>query len=137
LRTTEREQLSVQIPEQWSRYVKLVISNGDNPSLPVGAVTLIGLRRIIKFPSTAEARYWLYSGNAAAKEPSYDFARITPSTANAVVVLLAKPENNTQYQAPTVPWTDRYPYFLNTVLIGAVAVMGYITWRFLMKLKAA
>ncbi|MFL6466164.1 MAG: hypothetical protein ACJ73N_17370, partial [Bryobacteraceae bacterium] len=69
--------------------------------------------------------------------PSYDFARITPSRANAAVVLLGEPENNTQYQVPTVPWTDRYPYFLNTVLIGAVAVMGYITWRFLMKLKAA
>jgi hypothetical protein len=137
LRTTEREQLSVQIPEQWSRYVKLVSSNGDNPPLPAGSVTLSGLRRIVKFPSTEASPYWLYSGNAAAKEPSYDFARITPPTANAAVVLLGEPENNAQYQAPTVPWTDRYPYFLNTVLIGAVAVMGYITWRFFMKLKAA
>ena len=137
LRTAEHTQLSLQIQEQWSRYIKLVISNGDDPPLPVQRVTLRGFRRIVRFPATATGPYWLYLGNAAAKEPSYDFARLTPTLSDARVVSLGRPQSNEQYQAPALPWTDRYPYLLNAVLVGAVAVMGYITWRFLMKLKAA
>ena len=136
-RTAERTQLAIQIPEQWSRYVKLVISNGDDPPLSAGQVTLSGLRRVIRFPLTAVGPYWLYSGRAATKEPSYDFARVTPATSDAATVRLGEPENNPQYRAPSLPWTDRYPYFLYAVLIGAVAIMGYVTWRFLAKLRTA
>jgi hypothetical protein len=137
LRTAERVQLTIQISEEWSRYVKLVIFNGDDPPLSAGRMILSGLRRVIQFPSTAAGPYWLYSGNAAAKEPSYDFARIAPTTSNARVAVLGKPESNPQYQGPALPWTDRHSLFLNAVLAGAVAVMGYITWRFLVKLKTA
>ena len=137
VRTAERTQLTVQIPEEWSRYIKLVIFNGDDPPLSIGRVVLSGLRRVVQFPSTTTGAYWLYSGNAAAREPSYDFTRVAPITSDVAAVTLGKTENNPQYQAPALPWTDRYPYFLRAVLIGAVAAMGYITWRFLAKLKAA
>jgi hypothetical protein len=100
-------------------------------------VILSGLRRVIQFPSTEVGPYWLYLGNAVAQEPSYDFARITSSAPAATVTALGKPENNPQYQGPALPWTDRYSFFLNAVLVGAVAVMGYITWRFLVRLKTA
>jgi Protein of unknown function (DUF3999) len=136
-RTAEREQLSLQIPEQWSRYLKLVISNGDDPPLLATRLTLSGVRRIIKFPSVAAGPYWLYSGNIAAKAPSYDFARITPYTVNGSPAFWGKAESNVQYRAPTAPWTDRHSYTLNAVLIVAVAAMGYISWRFLTNLKAA
>jgi len=136
LRTAERTQLLIQITEQWTRYVKVVISNGDNPPLPFGRVTLSGLRRVITFPSTAAGPYWLYSGNAAAKEPSYDFARVMPAIANVTPVLLRKQEVNAQYQPDLLPWSDRYPHLLTVVLIAAVAAMGYITLRFLTKLRA-
>lgn len=137
LRTVERTQLSVQIPEQWSRYIKLSIFNGDDPPLPVQGVTLQGFRRTVQFPAIAPGPYWLYLGNAAAKEPSYDFARLTPAMSNAKVVLLGRSESNQQYREPAMPWTDRYPYLLYVVLVGAVTGMGYITWRFLTKLKTA
>ncbi|MBV9939963.1 MAG: DUF3999 family protein [Acidobacteriaceae bacterium] len=137
LRTAERTQLSIQVQEQWSRYIKLNIFNGDDAPLPVQGVTLQGFRRTVQFPATAPGPYWLYLGNAAAKEPSYDFARLTPAVSNAKAVSLGRSESNQQYQAPAMPWTDRYPYLLYAVLIGAVAVMGYITWRFLTKLKTA
>lgn len=137
LRTAERTQLSIQIPEQWSRYIKLSIFNGDDPPLPVRGITLQGFRRTVQFPAIAAGPYWLYLGNAAAKEPTYDFARLTPVVSDAKVVSLGRSENNQQYRAPAMPWTDRYPYLLYAILIGAVAIMGYITWRFLTKLKTA
>jgi hypothetical protein len=135
IRTAERTQLAVQIMEQWSRYVKLVIFNGDSSPVSARQVVLSGLRRVIQFPSMLPGSYWLYSGNSTAKEPTYDFVRIESNTSNAVIVPLGKPEVNPMYQAPAMPWTDRYPHFLYAILLGSVVVMGYIVWRFLGKLR--
>ncbi len=135
-RTSERSQLSVQVPEQWTRYLKVVIFNGDNPPLSAGRVILSGTRRIVRFPSVEPGPYWLYSGNSTAKESSYDFVRVVPDSVNATVVILGEWQTNAQYEPPRLPWTDQHPHFLTAVLIAAVAVMGYVTLRFFMKVKA-
>jgi hypothetical protein len=77
----------------------------------------------------ATGPYWLYSGNPGAKQPSYDFASLAPASA----VSLGAPEPNPQYRAPARPWSDRNPHLLNFVLVAAVAIMGFITIRFLRK----
>jgi hypothetical protein len=134
-KTVERSQLSVQIAEQWTRYVKVVIFNRDNLPLAVEGVILSGVRRVIRFPSAEPGPYWLYSGNGTAKEPLYDFAWVMPHTVNASIVTLGKKQLNEQYQPTRPPWSDQHPQLLTAVLILAVMVMGYTTLRFLIKLK--
>jgi hypothetical protein len=126
-----QERLSIDLPEQWNRYVKVTIFNRDSAPLKITRVSLSALRRLLQFPSVATGLYWLYSGNPGAKQPSYDFANLTPAS----VVSIGAPEPNPQYRPPTPPWSDRNPHLLNFVLIAAVAIMGYITIRFLRKVK--
>ncbi len=126
-----QEQLWIEFPEQWNRYVKVTIFNRDNAPLKVTRVSLSALRRLLRFPSMATGPYWLYSGNPDAKQPSYDFAGLAP----APTLSLGAPEPNPQYRPPTQPWSDRNPRLLNFILIAAVAIMGFITIRFLRKIK--
>jgi Protein of unknown function (DUF3999) len=126
-----QEQLWIEFPEQWNRYVKVTIFNRDNAPLKVTRLSLSALRRLLRFPSAATGSYWLYSGYPDAKQPSYDFASLAPAPA----VSLGAPEPNPQYRAPTRPWTDRNPHLLNFVLVAAVAIMGFITIRFLRKVR--
>lgn len=124
-----QDQLSIDFPEQWNRYVKITVFNRDNAPLKIIRVSLSALRRLLRFPSMATGPYWLYSGNPDAKQPSYDFASLAPASP----VSLGAPEHNPQYRAPIRPWSDRNPNLLNFVLIAAVAVMGFITIRVLRK----
>ena len=130
-RTAQEERLSIDVPDQWNRYVKVTVFNADSSPLKVTRLRLSALRRLLQFPSEAPGRYWLYSGNSEAKQPSYDLAILPP----ALAVSVGPPEPNPQYRAPTQPWSDRNPHLLNFVLIAAVAVMGYITIQFLRKVK--
>jgi hypothetical protein len=130
-RTSQEERLSIDFPDQWNRYVKVTVFNADSAPLKVTRLRLSSLRRLLEFPSEATGPYWLYSGNPEAKQPSYDLASLTPAPA----VSVGAPEPNPQYRAPTRPWSDRNPHLLNFVLLAAVAVMGYITIRFLRKVR--
>lgn len=135
-RTAKREQLSIEFPEQWNRYIRITVFNGDDAPLVIRRISLSGTRRVVEFPTAAAGSYWLYSGNESAKQPSYDFARVTETSIEAPVVFLAGQELNPSYRAPSKPWTDRNPLILNIVLVVAVAVMGFITLRFLREVRA-
>jgi len=127
-----QERVSIDFPDQWNRYVKITVFNRDSAPLKIPRVSLSALRRLLQFPSEAPGPYWLYSGNPEAKQPSYDLASLTP----ALPVSVGAPEPNPQYRPPTQPWSERNPHLLNFVLIAAVVLMGYITIRFLRKIKA-
>jgi len=135
-RTAERERLQIQVPEQWNRYLKLRVFNEDNPPLALERVMLSAPRRVVKFPSTTSGAYWLYAGNHAARQPGYDFGQVIPAKTQAMPVALGAIEANAGYRAMERPWTDRNPWLLNLVLVLAVALMGLVTVRFLMKVKA-
>jgi hypothetical protein len=124
------EHVSIDFPDQWNRYIKITIFNRDSAPLKISRLRLSALRRLLQFPSAATGAYWLYSGNPAAKQPSYDFASPQPAS----TVSTGVPEPNPQYRPPTRPWSDRNPHLLNFVLIAAVAVMGFLTIRFLRKI---
>lgn len=135
-RTAQEERVSIEFPEHWDRYIRITVFNGDSPPLEVARLSLSAVRRLMQFPSGAAGSYWLYSGNPAAKQPSYDLAAVNAGAGDAPQVALGAPEANPRYRAPERPWTDRNPRVLNFVLIAAVAAMGYVTIRFLRKVKS-
>jgi hypothetical protein len=134
-RTAGQENLSVSFDAPWTRYLKLAVFNGDSPALGINKIELSGLRRMIVFSSKEPGGYELFSGNASAGQPYYDFAAITSDRIDPAPATLGPSANNAQYRAPSLPWTDRNPVLLNTVLILAVVAMGYVTLRYFMKVR--
>jgi len=138
-RTADSEFLTLGFPEQWERYLRLRVHNGDNAPLSVRRVSLSAYRRVIKFPSNAAGQYWLYCGNPEAKRPSYDFAQVMPAGAQTEEAAPGAEEANPAYLPPVEPqkpWSDRHPQVLYGVLALAVLGMGYVAVRFLLKVRA-
>jgi len=137
-RTSEREETTLFIPEQWDRYMRLRILNQDNPPLHVQRVVLSAYRRVIEFPASVAGQYSVYYGNPDAKAPVYDFAHTVAEEAAPETAKLGTEAANPAYQKPQpppTPWSDRHPSVLYGVLIAAILVMGFFAVNFLLKLR--
>jgi hypothetical protein len=134
-RTPEREELTIDIPEHSGRYRRARIYNGDDKPLPIESLTISGFERVVTFPANASGTFWVYYGNPDARAPTYDFGRIVGEGA-PVTVSLGPEQANSLYRAPPPPkkaWSDEHPGLLYTMLGLAVAIMGYVTVRFMLK----
>jgi hypothetical protein len=141
-RVPDEESTVLQFPEQWDRYVRLRIFNGDDRPLPVKRAVFETIERRVEFLAGPAGGYSLYYGNPGARAPAYDLAAILARRApEPAIMLTAGPaQRNPAYVPPPVPekpWSDRYPAVLYTVLAAAILGMGYVTVRFLMKVKQA
>jgi hypothetical protein len=134
-RTADGEQLSLETSERTERYLKIIIFNADSAALHFGAVTLSGIRRVVKFSSAQAGAYFVYVGNPSARQPSYDFARVLPESGIAAAAKLGTVSANPLFHLPERPWTDRNPWLLNGALMVAVIAMGFVTIRMLKKIS--
>lgn len=126
--------------ERHERYLRLRIFNGDDRPIPVKSVVVEATVRLLKFTLGAGAGpFYLFTGNPQAKAPSYDLAAILAREAPRpeVRAALLPPAANPGYRPPTPPWSERYPQLLYGTLALAILVMGYVTVRFLLKVKTA
>lgn len=129
-RTTDSERLTVEFPEQWDQYLRVQILDRDNAPLPVKKVSVEGVVRYLRF-AAQPGRYWLYYGNEHAHWPAYDLTALASEPAPGEVTAGAE-ELNPEY---TKPLSDRNPKLLYAILVLAILAMGYVTVRFLMKVK--
>jgi hypothetical protein len=141
-RFPEEESTALSFCEQWDRYVRLRIFNGDNRPLPVQQVVFETLERRVKFLTDAAGGYALFYGNPDAKAPAYDLGAILArGKPIPELVLAAGPEErNPVYippPPPVKPWSDRYPAVLYATLAIAILGMGYVTVRFLLNVRSA
>jgi hypothetical protein len=141
-RFPDEESLTLDFSEQWDRYLRLRIFNGDDRPVPIAKALAETIERRVKFLPAAAGEVALYYGNPDAKTPSYDVAAILARRAPAPEIVLAAgaPQRNAAYRPPPEPqkpWSDRYPAVLYTVLGAAIVAMGYVTVRFLAKVKRA
>ena len=129
--------------ERHERYLRLRIFNGDDKPIPVKSVVIEATVRLLKFALASGAgRFNLFTGNPDAKAPSYDFAAVLAREAPQAEVraMLLAPAANPGYRPPpppVKPWSERYPELLYGTLAVAILVMGYVTVRFLLKVKNA
>jgi hypothetical protein len=135
-RTADDEQLSLETAERTERYLKITVFNADSAPLKFGPITVSGIRRTVRFPSSTAGSYAVYNGNAGARAPSYDFARVISSNAAASPAALGAAGPNPLFRPPERPWTDRNPWLLNGTLVAAVIAMGAISVRMLRKIKS-
>lgn len=124
------------------RYLRLRIFNGDDKPIPVKSVVLENAVRLVKFRLAGVGTYHLLTGNPDAKPPAYDFAAViareTPQP--EIQAVLQAPSINRDYRPPpppVKPWSERYPQVLYGVLVMAILVMGYVTIRFMLKVRGA
>ena len=129
--------------ERHERYLRLRIFNGDDKPIPVKRVVVEATARLLKFPLAAGAGpFYLLTGNPDAKSPSYDLAAVLAREAPQpeIHATLLAPADNPGYRPPpppVKPWSERYPQLLYGTLAVAILVMGYVTVRFLLKVKSA
>ncbi len=133
------EQLGVAFPEQHLRYLRLRIFNRDDRPLAIGKVYVEALSRRVRFQATAGA-YWLYYGNAEAKQPAYDLPFVVAHSApkDELRASLGAQETNPEYRepaAPSKPWSEQHPEILYVTLGLAVIGLGFVTMRFLRTVK--
>lgn len=139
-RFPDEESLTLSFSEQWDRYLRLRIFNGDDRPVPIERALFETMGRRVKFLPAAAGEYALFYGNPEAKAPSYDLGAILERRTPAIEIVLAvgAEQQNGRYQPPVPPQkplSDRYPVVLYTVLAGAIVSMGYVAVRFLGTLK--
>ncbi|HEX6897584.1 MAG TPA: DUF3999 family protein [Bryobacteraceae bacterium] len=140
-RFSKEESLKLNFPESHERYVRLRIYNRDDRPLDMKAAVLSVTRSRVKFKPVGAGPYWLYYGNPDARVPQYDLrdllAREPPGTETSVSagVDQRNPAYREKPPAPK-PWSERHPEILYITLAIAVAGMGTVTVRFLLKAKA-
>ena len=133
----------LEFSERHERYLRLRIFNGDDKPIPVASIVLETTVRLLKFAlADGAGPFNLFTGNPEAKVPHYDFAAVLAREAPQpeVPANLLQPSANPGYRPPpppVKPWSERYPQLLYGTLALAILVMGYITVRFLLKVKSA
>ena len=130
-RSSDGGRLNMTFNETWDRYLRIGIENHDDRPLTVKSIRVEAITRSILFPASATGTYWLYYGNAGAREPVYDLAAIVSEGGGAVAARLGPEEPNPGYREPEKPMSERNPGVLYALLGVAIAVMGYVTVRFL------
>ncbi len=121
--------LTVGFGESRYRYYRLTIQNEDNPPLPVEGARVSGFLRKLIFSAEADKEYRLYYGHPDAPAPSYELERIFPYlvTEDLPVARLGVHKQNPAFtlpESPPVPFTERYPWLLPTIVAVASLLVG-------------
>lgn len=122
-------ELKISYPETAARYIRAIVFNEDNRALGFNtSASFQSVIRTIIFQTEPNTNYTLYYGSQAAYSPRYDFARIFQyiESENIPQATLGGAEENASYvapAAPVVPFTDKYPYVLNTALVLLVLII--------------
>jgi hypothetical protein len=141
-RTADESSDGLTFAPRHDRYVRLRVFNGDDKPIAVRSIVLETTVRVLKFRSVGSGTFQLFTGNPDAKPPAYDFAAVIAREAPQpeVSAVLLAPAINPGYRPPpppVKPWSERHPQVLYGTLVIAILVMGYVTIRFLLKVKNA
>ena len=118
--------LVLSFPEATARRLRLVVTDQRNPPLSLtGVQYTAAARRVIFRPTGAAGSLRLYFGNAGARPPGYEFARLLPEKIDPPPAdsTLGPRQKNPNYRAPPKPWTERYPWLVYVVLGAASLVL--------------
>ena len=124
-------------------YYRITIFNEDNPPLPVEQPIANGFARKIVFTAGAGETYRLYYGNPEASTPSYELEKLFPYlvTEDLPVARLGLREVNPAFGVPAprpegVPFTERYPWLLPTVVAVAALLVGLLLASLLRQVRS-
>jgi hypothetical protein len=114
--------VQIDFREQFARRLKLTITDDRNPPLAINGIDARSAAREVIFQS-ANQTIRLYYGNPKGMAPHYDVAT---TTAGASRLTLGPELPNPAYRAEPKPLSERSPWLVYLVLIGACAALAAI-----------
>jgi hypothetical protein len=129
--TVSLEELDLAVPTAHSDRFEAVIYNGDDPPLPIARITPMMLERRLYFDPRGTQEIELYFGDAGARAPDYEFARLFVEDRGAQSARLGPVAENRAYtpRPDTRPWTERHPAVVWAALALAVLALGALALR--------
>ncbi len=114
--------------------VQVAILNGDQPLLPVTAITLETREHQLCFPAPDSRSAVLFYGDSKLEAPSYDFARTFRPAAGVQQAMLGPEQANPGYKprADDRPLLKRHPrliYLGSILVVCLLAVIGFRTGK--------
>ena len=133
---------SVEVPyaQSTSRYIRLVISDEDNPPLVVNGGEVWSHERTIVVSADPTSTYSLYYGNSSGRRPSYDIERILPylEMEDLAEATLGPQIDNPMFvpeSVPQLPISERLPWLFPSVVAVAAVFVGLILFSILRKAR--
>jgi hypothetical protein len=130
------EQMALEFPETFGRYLRLTVRDGDDPPLAVADLAVHGRPRYVFFPFESGRQYRLFYGNPGAAAPQYDYAKVLPrlDPGEAVAARAGPATANPRFiatrEAPEPhPWLVRNQWVLYLALGVAVLALVLIAAR--------
>jgi hypothetical protein len=126
------ERLRVEVSGR-ARVLRLRISNGDDRPLSVSRARLATPIEHVVFRAVPGETYRVRYGDHTLQAPVYDLERSVGGpdewAASALQVGLGPPVLVPGPAPEPLPWSERHPALLWAGLVGAVAALGFLTWR--------
>jgi hypothetical protein len=125
------EDLAVLVIGMFPPHVTVVIENGDDAPLGIGAVQLQSFQRRIYFDPGGRTALLLYFGDTKLEAPVYDYAKMFREADDAAPATFGAMMPNPAF-APRPddrPWSERHPAVLWTAMVAAVLVLAGVAIR--------
>lgn len=137
------ESLAVEFGEQFGRYLRIRVLNGDDPPLAVMRITVQGRPRYLFFPFEPGRRFRLFYENRDAHKAEYDYGKVFERIArrSAIEARLGGVQHNPRFIAtrqapPPHPWIRRNQWVLYVALGVAVIGLSAVALRVLRQNRA-
>ncbi|MDP8257678.1 MAG: hypothetical protein P9M14_18170 [Candidatus Alcyoniella australis] len=126
------QNLTISFPEAWTREIKVMIEQGDNPPLAVQGISAYGQGRYLLIPALPGAQINLFYGAPGVKAPVYDIQAVYEFLPDVrpEALSLSPQSANPEYVCPATPAPPRdYKPLLTAALILAVLVLAGLIFR--------
>lgn len=124
----------VQMPGVKTRDICIEIDNKDNPPLVIDSVaTFAEAQQVVVWLEPGKT-YYLLAGDRKASTPQYDLSQFRDSIPAQLPMLLPGKFGPTPHSVAVVKAKDNNNWLWPTI-IGAVLVLGLLTWRLLKDVK--
>lgn len=124
--------LAINIPEAFTKEIKLVIKNYDSPPINITGVSSSGYRKDLIFKLDGWQKYYLFWGNPQAKTPQYDISELIArhGIKDIRIFRLEIQKKNPKFTSPEkrLPFTERYKYLLYGVV--TIVILGLILLQY-------
>jgi hypothetical protein len=134
-RDLHHEELRIPIPETRSEVYRIVIDNGDNPSLEITGLRGEGNTYRVLFLAVPDTTFRLFYGSATAKTPSYDTAAMQESLSKGYRPRTASLHGELANSGATAPPGQaarnlvNNPLILGGLIVVLVAVLAWGLYR--------
>lgn len=125
------EETSLRLYITHESVIRVIVHNGDDQPLKIGAVRLQQYERRLYFTPPQAGTLQLYYGDEKLGSPVYDYAKLFRKDAGAAEAKLGAERTNIAFtgRPDERPWSERHPQVLWIAIFVAVIVLGGMALR--------